>query len=298
MTCAIANGDRLERLLRNEVQPQERAALLAHLDEPCEECLDVLAAQGADEFLTTLAAGDAMRPDEADRVFAAATTPERRTSVWRRRSTWARLSAAAAAAAAMLVAVQEGKRVGWPARRDEAPGAASAPSTAAATGRNAPLAEVAPAEPTIASKKPVLHKAGPAPAPDAELIAFAAEPGPEPRLRGRVADGDTVTRGDRLLFRVRLSAPALVYLVGEGNAAPSTLLWPRSGDPRRPAGEFELDVGHEAMAVDVGQLGTSVSIALFACSETDYHLTTQRSPTAEDRACTVRRLRVQVRDSR
>src|SRR4051794_1877211 len=67
MTCEILTEGMLEAALRRDLSADQRAALLRHLREPCEACLDLLEEKTAEEMLPD----GALSPREQQRLFEA-----------------------------------------------------------------------------------------------------------------------------------------------------------------------------------------------------------------------------------
>jgi hypothetical protein len=103
---------------------------------------------------------------------------------------------------------------------------------------------------------------GPPLAPHATLVALVGKPGAPDSIR-LLPPGLKIERGEVLLLRARLSAPAFVYLLALGDGAPQ-LLWQTDGDRPHAGGEFELTLNGETMAIDPRALGRSPKLAVIA----------------------------------
>ena len=56
MGCPVLNEDRIDLILRGTLPGPDRAQLIAHLAEPCEQCLNTLSGPAGDELLGPLPA--------------------------------------------------------------------------------------------------------------------------------------------------------------------------------------------------------------------------------------------------
>jgi hypothetical protein len=105
--------------------------------------------------------------------------------------------------------------------------------------------------------------------PAVTLIPLAGERTPKPHVVRALAAGGQLAPKELLLLRIRLNAPAWVYLLaqkqGEGEAA--ELIWPSQPDARHEAGEFELAESGSALAIDPAALGTGGRLFLIASPE-------------------------------
>jgi len=227
VTCAILTPERIDHLLRGTVPAADRRVLLDHLSSPCESCLDLLSGPAGDAIVARLG-GDGLTAPEADRIFSAAAPAVVPTRARRPRiQRWVASIALAAAGVAIVVSFL-------------------------------PKWHGIEREDTRLKGTPA-H-----PAPEARLIMLAGKPlAPESvRLLQR---GEKLGPREVLLVRIRISAPAFVYLVGIGESGPGLVLWPdKAVREPRPAGEFELARAGDALSIDPRALGRAPQIALIA----------------------------------
>jgi len=234
MTCGIVTERVLEAALRRQLPADQRAALLRHLGEPCEACLDLFEGWPAEEILAMLLApDDVLSRQERERLFATVAQPQQSSrrlvlqlasaDRWRPRLAWG--AAAAALAIIGLVTVR------GPADRQGGIGL---------KGAAAPAATLVP---LVGARSPTPH------------VVRALPPG------GRFATGEL------LLLRIRLDAPAWVYLLSQKNGESTELIWPLQESARHEAGEFELAESGSAMAIDPTALAGGGRLLLVASPE-------------------------------
>jgi hypothetical protein len=235
MPCEILTEGVLKAALRRQLPADQRAALLSHLSEPCEECLDMLEGWTAEEMMTSLRAPDELlSPQEQERLFAAAApagSPSGRPALRlahleRRRPPWLAWGAAAAALAVVtLVTVvrptqQQGER--------------------GLKGSTAPAVS---------------------------LIPMTGARTPTPHVVRALAKGGRLAPGELLLLRIRLSAPAWVYLLSQKKGEAAELIWPLQATARHEAGEFEVAESGSALAIDPATVGIGARLLLIASPE-------------------------------
>jgi hypothetical protein len=89
---------------------------------------------------------------------------------------------------------------------------------------------------------------------------------PAPRIsRALPADG-SLTEGEFLILRARISSPAFLYLVAQKPGSASEPLWPPTAE-LHPAGEFELDEGDNPFAIDPRVFGAGSELLFLGCPE-------------------------------
>ena len=235
MPCEILTEGVLKAALRRQLPADQQTALLRHLREPCEACLDLLEGCSAEEIITSLASPDELLSrQEQERVFAAVAPtglPSSRPTLRlahleRRRLPWhAWGGAAAALALAALVTVLQ------PWSRDKYDGLKGA------------------ATPTVT------------------LIPLVGARAPTPHVVRALAAGGRFAPGEVLLLRIRLDAPAWVYLLSQKQGDVAELIWPSAETARHEPGEFELAESGSALAVDPSALGSGGRVLLIASPE-------------------------------
>lgn|GEM_PF-6942255 len=89
---------------------------------------------------------------------------------------------------------------------------------------------------------------------------------PTPRIsRALPADG-SLTEGQFLILRARISSPAFLYLLAQRPGSASEPLWPPTAE-LHPSGEFELDEGDTPFAIDPHVFGVGAELIFLACPE-------------------------------
>jgi len=232
MPCEILTEGVLKAALRRQLSAGQRSVLLRHLREPCEACLDLLEGWTAEEML--LPPEEMLSPQEQRTTFAAA-LPARSSSrrpgpgpAHLERRRLPRLAWAGAAAALVLVGL-------------------------------------------VAIPRPTHRTAGTglkgAKAPAVTLIPLAGARTPTPHVVRALAPGGHLATGELLLLRIRLAAPAWVYLLSQKQGEAAELIWPLQQAARHEAGEFELAESGSALAIDPGVLGIGGRLLLIASPE-------------------------------
>jgi hypothetical protein len=226
MPCEILTKDVLTAALRRHLPAEQRAVLLHHLREPCEGCLDLLEGWPAEDLI--LAADDQLSRRAS--LFAAAPTdlPVCRsdsTLASRWQSRVPRAAWALSAAAVVLVGLAT---MLHPTQRNTGNGLKGA---------------VAPA---------------------AALVPLAGARTPTPHVVRALGPAGRLAPGELLLLRIRLGAPAWVYLLSQKQGEPTELIWPLYPAERHAGGEFELAESGSALAIDPGVLGVGGRILLIA----------------------------------
>ena len=228
MSCEILTEGVLEAALRRRLSADQRAAVLAHLRDPCEGCLDLLERWSVEEML----APDELSPEEQERLFAGAAParlpahrpvpgPAHLDRRWPRRFAWS-----AVAAAVVLVGL--------------------ATTFTPLMSRHG-----------LAGLKGV-------PAPAAALIPLVGARSPIPHVVRALAPGGRLAPGEVLLLRIRLDAPAWVYLLSQKQGEAAELIWPLQASARHEAGEFEVAESGSALAFDPGALAGGGRLVLIA----------------------------------
>ncbi len=83
MSCPVVTDERLAQLLEGRLPDEDKRAVAAHLKQPCEDCLQLLADVEGAALLSALAGpGAKLSAAEADRMFAATREPLA-TRLWR-----------------------------------------------------------------------------------------------------------------------------------------------------------------------------------------------------------------------
>jgi hypothetical protein len=231
MPCEILTKDVLTAALKRHLPAEQRAVLLRHLREPCEGCLDLLEGWPAEELI--LAADDQLFRRQPANLFAAAPAewpvPGLRS---RLASPWQRrlprLAWGLSAAALVLVGLITIVR---PTQRNTGSGLKGAA------------------------------------APSARLIPLAGARSPTPHVVRALAPGARLAPGELLLLRIRLDAPAWVYLLAQKQDEPAELIWPLNAAEQHGPGEFELAESGSALAIDPSALGVGGRILLIASPE-------------------------------
>jgi hypothetical protein len=233
-SCEILTESVLRAALRGQLPSEQRAVLVRHLREPCESCLDLLQGWTPEEMMSSLhGPGDLLSPEEQQRVFSVA-------------------SSAAASAR------PSGSRLAPPGRRRMpllAWGAAAGLAFAVL------VTVVRPDHPGGS-----LGLKG-APVPSIVLVPLVGARNPTPHIVRALAPGARLARGELLLLRIRLDAPAWVYLLSQKQGKAAELLWPLQPAARHSAGEFELAESGSALAVDPQALGAGGHLLVVASPE-------------------------------
>jgi len=227
MPCEILTNDVLTAALNRHLPAGQRAVLLRHLREPCEGCLDLFEGWAAEDLI--LAADDQLSRRQPADLFAAGRAESPVPGllsriVSPRQRRLPRLAFTLSAAALVLVGL-----------------IAIAP-----TQRNA---------------RNGLKGAA---APSARLIPLAGARSPTPHVVRALAPGARLAPGELLLLRIRLAAPAWLYLLAQKQDEPTELIWPLHPAERHGGGEFELAESGSALAIDPSALGTGGRVFLIA----------------------------------
>lgn len=231
--CEILTDRVLEAALRGQLPAQERAALLRHLGEPCEACLDLLQGWTGEEILRTLhSSGDLLSRGEQERFFAAAA------------------SAGHASRSALRLA---SLRRRWNPRLAWVPVAAI-------------LVIIGVLVPRSGHRAPDVTLKG-APTPSVALIPLAGVRTPTPHVVRALPPEGRLAPGELLLLRVRLSTSAWVYLLSQKQGEAAEVLWPANVTTRHAAGEFELAESASALAIDPKALGAGARLLVIASIE-------------------------------
>jgi len=229
MPCEILTEDVLQAVLRQKLSADKRALLLRHLHDPCEGCLDLLERWTAEEML---APDDLLSRAEQERLFASAapqTVPAERPVLKVMHLERRRFRLAWGAAAAVVAAgLVMMFRPAQRNARDDLKGVA---------------------------------------APAAALIPLVGARTPMPHVVRALPAGGQLAPGELLLLRIRLDAPAWVYLLSQKPGEAAELIWPLQVDARHEAGEFEVAESGSALAVDPGALGPAGRLLLVASPE-------------------------------
>ena len=230
MPCEILTEGVMTAALRRRLPAEQRATLLRHLREPCEGCLDLLEGCAAEEMI--LAADDQLSRRQSLLLSSAAMAQSPAGGPRSRlASQWRRrlplLAWGLSAAAVVLISL----------------------ATIRATERNAGSG----------------LKGGVA--PSAVLIPLAGARSPTPHVVRALAPGGRLAAGELMLLRIRLDAPAWVYLLTQKQGEPTELIWPSYPGERHGGGEFELAESGSALAIDPGALGIGGRILLIASPE-------------------------------
>ena len=229
MPCEILTKDVLTAALERHLPAEQRAAMLRHLREPCEGCLDLLETWPAEELI--LAADDQVLRSQAAHLIQGAPgespKPGLRSRVtsppWQRRLSrlaWG-FSAAALVLIGLVTIVQSTRRSSLSALKGGA-------------------------------------------APSARLIPLAGARSPTPHVVRALAPGARLAPGELLLLRIRLDTPAWVYLLAQKDDEATELIWPLHPAERHGGGEFELAESGSALAIDPGALGIGGRVLLIA----------------------------------
>jgi hypothetical protein len=230
MPCDILTEGVLKAAMRRQLSGDQRAVLLRHLREPCEACLDLLEGRSVEDML---APDDLLSSEERERLLAAtapADSPAARPALrpaQLERRPSRRFAWGSAAAVALLALVT----ILQPGRRD------------AGTGLKG------------------------VPAPPAALIPLVGARTPTPHVLRALAAGGRLAPGEVLLLRIRLDAPAWVYLLSQKQGEAAELIWPLQSDARHEAGEFEVAESGSALALDPSALGVGGRLLLIASLE-------------------------------
>jgi hypothetical protein len=230
-SCEFLNEGVLEAALRRELPDSQRAILLRHLREPCEACLDLLEGWTTEEMLAVLHDQSLLTRQEQERllsVAASATSPLRRSPsrlLSPGRRRFPPIAGGVAAAALALFAMVTMLRPGHQEGEEGLKGAR---------------------RPTVA------------------LIPLVGARTPTPHVVRALAKGGRLAAGELLLLRIRLDAPAWVYLLSQKQGEAAELLWPLDATARHEAGEFELAESGVALAIDPKALGAGARLLLIA----------------------------------
>lgn len=231
MRCAILTEEVLEAALRRRLSAEQRDVLLRHLREPCEDCLDSFEAITPEELV--LPSDVQPSPEELEALLQRA-APARQ--------------AAGAPRSLELVRGEPSRRllprIVW--------------GVAAAAALVALMAIVRPAQRTVDEGLKG------APARMAELVPLVGTRAPSPHVARALAPGGRLAPGELLLLRIRLAAPAWVYLLSQRQGEAAELIWPLQATTRHDAGEFELAESGAALAIDPTVLGTGGRLLLVA----------------------------------
>jgi len=231
--CEILSEGMLKAALRGQLPAEGRAALLRHLGEPCEACLDLLECWTTEEMLTELhASDDLLSWAERERVFPTAS---------------AGLASARPPLRVVPPETRRPPRLAWAA---VASAAAVALFTLVTLGR--PWHPVA---------KYVLKGTS---TPAVTLFALAGSRSPTPHIVRALPAGGPLVPGELLLLRIRLDARAWIYLLSQKQCELSEVLWPLNATGPHEPGEFEVAESGTALAIDPQALGTDARLLLIA----------------------------------
>ena len=231
MPCEILTAGVFQAALRRQLSPEQRAVVLRHLREPCEACLDLFEGFTAEEML--LPRDQQLSPEEQKALFGRAIL---------------------AVSPARGTAPKEVHRPRW-----QLPGVAL--GAVAALGLVALVITVRPAQQQLGGGIKGTS------APTASLIPLAGARTPTPHVVRALAPGGSLAPGELLLLRIRLDAPAWVYLFSQKQGEAAELLWPRPGTTRHASGEFELAESGSALAIAPDALGIGSRLLLIASPE-------------------------------
>jgi len=232
--CEILNDRVLEHALRGRLPAHQREALLRHLGEPCEACLDLLQGWTTEEMLSHLHSADhLLSRGEQERLFAAAAPAGR------------------ASGPALSLA---------PVPRRWFPSLAWVPAAAV-------LAVVGVLLLPRSGHRPSEQTLKGAPTPSVALFPLAGARTPKPHVVRALAPEGRLLPGEVLLLRVRLGTAAWVYLLAQKQGETSEVLWPAEARTRHPAGEFEIAESGSALAIDPKALGPGARVLIVASPE-------------------------------
>jgi hypothetical protein len=231
MACAILTEGVIKAALRRQLSTDQRAVVLRHLREPCEACLDLLEGWTGEEILP--AADDLLFPRELEKILSDA-------------------------APAKLIAVRPAPRL---ARLERGRWPRFALGAAAAVALLGLATVLRPPE-----RHAVSGLKGTA-APTTAMIPLVGARTPTPHVVRALGPGAHLAPGELLLLRIRLDAPAWVYLVSQKQGEAAELLWPLQATARHEAGEFELAESGSALAIEPGALGNGARLLLIASPE-------------------------------
>jgi hypothetical protein len=233
--CEILTDRVLEAALRRQLPADERAVLLRHLAEPCEACLNLLEGWTAEEMLQRLySPDDLLSRGEQERLFATAASAGERSS--------------APAVRLAPVVRRPIVRLAW------------APATIAL----ALVGLLLVVRPGHRGGEEGLK--GPL-TPSVALIPLAGARTPTPHVVRALPPDGRLAPGELLLLRIRLGAPAWVYLLSQKQGETAELLWPVQEAGRHSAGEFELAESGSALAIDPRALGPGGRVLVIASPE-------------------------------
>lgn len=245
MGCPVLTQERIDLLLKDALPAGDRPILLAHLSEPCDDCLEVLASP-ANQGLLARVARQPLSSEESERIFAAAIAPasggrKRRSPHWSRRAWTAAVAASALAASVTVVSLRQH-------RHEEQQSLANSPGLM---------------EPASMQRM----KGGSPAFGIVELTLLAAEPGRPDSLRVVPPHGKIGLR-EVVLFRVRLGKSGYVTLLAlSGTGSRPLPLWPDGASERHAPGEFEVTSAGNALSFDLRKLdipGPSIHVAAIA----------------------------------
>lgn len=234
-SCEILTEGVLKAALRRQLPADQREVLLRHLREPCEACLDLLEGWTAEELMASLhGPDDLLRRREQEHLFAVATSAD----------------------------VPSERSVLKPA----SPGRRRLPRLAWGVGAAALalLTLVTVVRPGHQDGEQGLKGVS---RPGVALVPLIGARTPTPHVVRALAPGGRFAAGELLLLRIRLDAPAWVYLLSQRQGEATELLWPLQAAARHEAGEFELAESGSALAIDPDALGTGARLLLIASPE-------------------------------
>jgi len=235
MSCERMTQERLRQELRGALPESERRLVRAHLAQPCEACLDLLASTDGDALIAALAGPEAeLSREESERMFEAAAP---RASV-----------DAARPMRASRTAAQKGRVI--PLRRRAWLGIGSAVAVAASIAL------------VVVRSEPRGLKGNGSLSPP-ELILLAGVATPTPHVVRALGAADRLDPNELVLLRARLDEPAQLYLFSVDGAGKGELLFAAA----EPAGERELSEHGEAVALDPRALGDLPQLVLAACAQ-------------------------------
>jgi len=100
--------------------------------------------------------------------------------------------------------------------------------------------------------------------PELVVLAATKQPPSAGNRKGRVKARADTGPAEVLLFRIRLPAPAWVYLFAVTQSSKPLRLWPEEGSEWHPAGEFEVSNDGSVLALDPRRLASDARLLLIA----------------------------------
>lgn len=239
--CPIATRERLLALLTRKLPADEHKRLRAHLQTPCERCLELLEQLGEGELAEAMGGAKAKLTRREKAGLFRSVLPEelQPTTFWdglRELGRVPTLLTSYAAVTALLIGFGVYYLAAPPDARSRYTGIKEATAPAAS------------------------------PALQASLIGVVGKVvDGQPDVIRRAMDNEQLATDELLLFRYRLNEPAYIYLLADGADGVEVLY---SGDAELATpGEHELGAAEQALALDPRPLGENVRIVLVAASE-------------------------------